>query len=141
MKNKKSPLEYGKLACKAIMQKYEAEKLPPEGVLFYHQGVLLSGMQNVYYLTKDKKYFDYIRKYADSEKPVVATVSKNGNMLNVKLINYIKFIDNPIESSKIGLRTCERLCKSLDIEFSYIEKKDKFTAELFIPIFKIVEKQ
>lgn len=85
--------------------------------------------------------FSNIRKYADIEKPVVATVSKNGNMLNVKLINYIKFIDNPIESSKIGLRTCERLCKSLDIEFSYIEKKDKFTAELFIPIVKIVEKQ
>ncbi len=85
--------------------------------------------------------FSNIRKYADIEKPVVATVSKNGNMLNVKLINYIKFIDNPIESSKIGLRTCERLCKSLDIEFAYTEKKDKFTAELFIPIVKIVEKQ
>ena len=85
--------------------------------------------------------FSNIRKYADGEKPVVATVSKNGNMLNVKLINYIKFIDNPIESSKIGLRTCERLCKSLDIEFAYTEKKDKFTAELFIPIVKIVEKQ
>mgnify|MGYP003294154402 FL=1 len=62
-------------------------------------------------------------------------------MLNVKLINYIKVVENPIESSKIGLRTCERLCKSLDIEFAYIEKKDKFTAELFIPIVKIVEKQ
>lgn len=83
--------------------------------------------------------FSNIRKYAESEKPVVATVTKNGSMLNVKLINYIRDIDNPVESSKIGLRTCERLCKSLDIEFSYSEKKDKFTAELFIPIVKIVE--
>ena len=83
--------------------------------------------------------FSNIRKYADLEKPVVATVTKNGEKLNVKLINYIRNIDNPIESSKIGLRTCERLCKSLDIEFSYSEKKDKFTAELFIPIVKIVE--
>lgn len=83
--------------------------------------------------------FSNIKKYADSEKPVVATVTKNGSMLNVKLINYIRDIDNPVESSKIGLRTCERLCKSLDIEFSYSEKKDKFTAELFIPIVKIVE--
>ena len=85
--------------------------------------------------------FSNIKKYADLEKPVVATVTKNGDMLNVKLINYIKVVENPIESSKIGLRTCERLCKSLDIEFAYIEKKDKFTAELFIPIVKIVEKQ
>lgn len=83
--------------------------------------------------------FSNIKKYADSEKPVLATVTKNGSMLNVKLINYIRNIDNPVESSKIGLRTCERLCKSLDIEFSYSEKKDKFTAELFIPIVKIVE--
>lgn len=83
--------------------------------------------------------FSNIKKYADSAKPVVATVTKNGSMLNVKLINYIRNIDNPVESSKIGLRTCERLCKSLDIEFSYSEKKDKFTAELFIPIVKIVE--
>ncbi len=83
--------------------------------------------------------FSNIKKYADLEKPVVATVTKNGNMLNVKLINYIKTINNPIESSKIGLRTCERLCKSLDIEFSYSEKKEKFTTELLIPIVKIVE--
>ena len=83
--------------------------------------------------------FSNIRKYADSTKPVVATVTKNGSMLNVKLINYIRNIDNPVESSKIGLRTCERLCKSLDIEFSYSEKKDKFIVELFIPIVKIVE--
>ncbi|MBR6552377.1 MAG: HAMP domain-containing histidine kinase [Clostridia bacterium] len=83
--------------------------------------------------------FSNIRKYADLEKPVVATVTKNGYMLNVKLINFIKIVDNPIESSKIGLRTCERLCKSLDIDFSYSEKKEKFTTELFIPIVKIVE--
>jgi signal transduction histidine kinase len=83
--------------------------------------------------------FSNIRKYADLEKPVVATVTKNGEKLNVKLINYIRNVDNPIESSKIGLRTCERLCKSLDIEFSYSEKKDKFTVELLIPIVKIVE--
>ena len=83
--------------------------------------------------------FSNIRKYANLEKPVVATVTKNGNMINVKLINYVKTIDNPIESSKVGLRTCERLCKSLDIEFSYLEKKDKFTTEMLIPIVKIVE--
>ena len=87
MKNKKSPLEYGKLACKAIMQKYEAEKLPPEGVLFYHQGVLLSGMQNVYYLTKDKKYFDYIRKYADS------VLGENGELIG--FVHELTTVDTP----------------------------------------------
>ena len=83
--------------------------------------------------------FSNIRKYADNEKPVVATITKNGDNLNVKLINYVRVVDNPVESSKIGLRTCERLCNSLGIDFAYTEKKDKFTAELFIPIVKIVE--
>ena len=84
--------------------------------------------------------FSNINKYADFKKPVVASVTKNGEFLNVKLINYIKEINNPVESSKIGLKTCERLCKSLNIEFSYTEKKDKFTAEMFVPIVKITEK-
>ena len=84
--------------------------------------------------------FSNINKYADLKKPVLASVTKNGEFLNLKLINYIKEINNPVESSKIGLKTCERLCKSLNIEFSYLEKKDKFTAEMRIPIVKITEK-
>ena len=83
--------------------------------------------------------FSNINKYADFSKPVVASVTKTGTVLDVKLINYKKDIENPVESSKIGLRTCERLCKSLDIEFAYSDKKDKFTAEMFIPIVKIAE--
>jgi len=73
--NNKKPIEYGRLACDAIMHKYKPEKLPPEGVLFYHQGVFLSGMQNIYYLTKDKKYFNYIKKYADS------VLGENGELM------------------------------------------------------------
>ena len=84
--------------------------------------------------------FSNINKYADLKKPVLASVTKNGEFLNLKLINYIKEINNPVESSKIGLKTCERLCKSLNIEFSYLEKKDKFTAEMRIPVVKITEK-
>ncbi|MBO7179789.1 MAG: HAMP domain-containing histidine kinase [Clostridia bacterium] len=84
--------------------------------------------------------FSNINKYGDLNNPVIASVTKNGQYINVKLINFIKEIDNPVESSKIGLKTCERLCKSLNIEFSYSEKKDKFTAEMLIPIVKIAEK-
>ncbi len=60
------PIEYGELACKALMHMYKPEDLPPKGVLFYHQGVFLSGMQNVYLLTEKKEYFDYIKTYVDS---------------------------------------------------------------------------
>ena len=84
--------------------------------------------------------FSNINKYADLEKPVMASVTKKGNAVNVKLVNYVKATDH-VESSKIGLKTCERLCKSLNIEFSYTERKDKFTTEMSIPIVKITEKE
>ena len=67
-------LSLGIKACEALMNKYEAEKLPPVGTLFYHQGVFLSGMQNIYYLTKDRRFFDYIKKYVDS------VIGKNGEL-------------------------------------------------------------
>ena len=60
------PLKYGKLACEAIMKQYVPKELPPKGALFYHQGVFLSGMQQIYKLTGEKKYFDYVKAYIDS---------------------------------------------------------------------------
>ena len=71
----KKPIEYGMKACDTIMQMYVPKKLPPERVLFYHQGVFLSGMQNIYYLTGEKKYFNYIKEYAD------AVLGENGELI------------------------------------------------------------
>ena len=71
----KTPLEYGKLACDAFIHKYEPEMLPPVGSLFYHQGVCLSGMQRIYLLTGDKKYFNYIKDYVDS------VIGPNGELI------------------------------------------------------------
>lgn len=62
----KKPLEYGIEACEALMRRFKPTELPPVGTLFYHQGVALSGMQQIYFLTGDKKYFDYIKSYVDS---------------------------------------------------------------------------
>lgn len=61
-----TPLEYGKLACNAIMNTFAPEDLPPKGVFFYHQGVFLSGMERIYELSGEEKYFEYIKKYVDS---------------------------------------------------------------------------
>ena len=58
---KNSALKYAIQACEAIMAKYTPEELPPRGCFFYHQGVFLSGMERVYELTGDRKYFDYIK--------------------------------------------------------------------------------
>lgn len=62
---KHSALEYAAQACEAIMTKYSPQELPPKGSFFYHQGVFLSGMERLYELTGDKKYFHYIKEYVD----------------------------------------------------------------------------
>ena len=74
---KKRPVEYAKEACDAIMHQYEAQKLPPEGIFFYHQGVFLSGMEHTFRLTKEKKYFEYIKDYVDH------VIGKNGELYGV----------------------------------------------------------
>ncbi|MBQ4161253.1 MAG: glycoside hydrolase family 88 protein [Clostridia bacterium] len=70
----KTPLEYGMLACDALMRMYAPEKLPPENKFFYHQGVFLSGMQNIYALSGEEKYFDYVKAYCDS------LIDENGDL-------------------------------------------------------------
>ena len=62
----KTPLWYGEQMCRTMMKQYAPEELPPKGAFFYHQGVFLSGMQNVYELTKNEDYFSYAKAYVDS---------------------------------------------------------------------------
>ena len=73
----KSPLEFAKQGCEAIMHKYLPQDLPPRGALFYHQGVFLSGMQRLYSICGDKKYFEYIKSYIDS------VIGENGEVFGI----------------------------------------------------------
>ena len=75
------PIEYAQEMCGAIMHMYEPEDLPPKGAFFYHQGVFLSGMQQVYKYTGDKKYFNYIKRYVDS------VIDKNGEIVGYEMEN------------------------------------------------------
>ena len=78
MKEKeKTPLYYGEEACKAIMNTYAPEKLPPSPCFFYHQGVFLSGMQQIYRLSGKQEYFDYVKAYVDS------VIGPNGELMGI----------------------------------------------------------
>lgn len=70
----KTALDYGKECCDALMKQYKPQLLPPEGSFFYIQGVFLSGMQNIYSLCNEEKYFDYVKAYVDS------TIGENGEI-------------------------------------------------------------
>lgn len=73
----KTALDYAKEACDALVFKYSPERLPPERTLFYHQGVFLSGMERVYKLCQDKKYFNYIKEYID------CVIGENGEIYGI----------------------------------------------------------
>lgn len=63
----KTSLTYANEACDVIIKKFIPEDLPPKHRFHYHQGVFLSGMQNVYHLTRDEKYYDYIKSWVDTK--------------------------------------------------------------------------
>lgn len=73
----KTPLEYGEMGCRALMHQYTPENLPPKGSMFYHQGVFLSGMQQIYLIGGNKEYFNYIKEYCD------CVIGKNGEIYGI----------------------------------------------------------
>ena len=77
MKCDRTPLDYARMAAEAIMYKFAPEELPPKGVLFYHQGVFLSGVQSLYTLSGEEKYFNYVKDYVDS------VIGENGELQGI----------------------------------------------------------
>ena len=61
-----SALYYAKKSCDTMMRKFAAPDLPPVAKFHYHQGVFLSGMQKVYHVCKEEKYYNYIKEWVDS---------------------------------------------------------------------------
>lgn len=58
-------LMYAELGADTIMSKYTPAELPPKHRFHYHQGVFLTGVERVYALTKQDKYYDYIKAWVD----------------------------------------------------------------------------
>ena len=64
--DKEKPINCVFFACDTLMTKFEdVMTLPPANKFHYHQGVFLSGMEQAYLLTKEKKYNDYIKAWVD----------------------------------------------------------------------------
>jgi unsaturated rhamnogalacturonyl hydrolase len=61
-----SPIEWAEKACEALMFKFEPEQLPPDR-FHYHQGVFLSGMEKCWRQTGNDKYYDYMKRWVDSQ--------------------------------------------------------------------------
>ena len=58
-------LDYAKAGADTMLRKYSIEDLPPKNRFHYHQGVFLSGVERIYFLSKEEKYQKYIKDWMD----------------------------------------------------------------------------
>ena len=63
--NGKALRETALSACETMMRTYTPQNLPPAGRFYYHQGVFLSGMLEIYRLTGQTGLFDYVKAWVD----------------------------------------------------------------------------
>ena len=74
-----------------------------------------------------------IKKYADPSHPVIAVCELDDGSFSVCVSNAVSRSMNKVESTKIGLRTCERILETMGGKFETDNTGDWFTAELILP--------
>ena len=99
-------------------------------------------MEDGYMMTTDvamlKRVIDNmvsnIKKYADRERPVVMLTERKDKKVSVTVSNSISSRRSTTESTKIGLRTCEKIMQALGGSFSTIHEEEHFAAEFTLPL-------
>lgn len=79
--------------------------------------------------------FSNVRKYADKESPVGILRNVENGRLHITISNAICLKQQPVESNKIGLQTCQKLLESMGGEFRKTQTESSFTAEVILPIY------
>lgn len=78
-----TPIEYAKASIATMMRKFKGEELPPAKRFHYHQGVFLSGVNEIAELLDDEEtvkcYKDYIKAYVDG------CIGEDGTLLQCDL--------------------------------------------------------
>lgn len=79
--------------------------------------------------------FSNLRKYAHPEKPILITEKAENSTITVTVRNYLSKAAGQVESTKIGLKTCEKLLDAMGGCFRQSRGEDTFTAEVVLPLF------
>ena len=74
-----------------------------------------------------------IKKYADPALPVVFMSELSEGMLSITVSNRISRSMDRVESTKIGLRTCEKIMQAMSGSFTVRTDADHFAAEIKLP--------
>ncbi len=83
--------------------------------------------------------FSNIEKYADPGRPVSIEQKLEGDCIRVSLHNFVPHNPNPVESTNIGLKTCESGAAAHGGRFTGREEDGVFTAELILPLDEALE--
>ena len=75
-----------------------------------------------------------IKKYADPAGPIMILSEVRDGMLTVCFSNRIAPLRDRVESTHIGLRTCEKIMSQLSGSFTTRSDEDHFAAELSLPV-------
>lgn len=77
-----------------------------------------------------------VKKYADKSRPVLVISELEGDHLSLCISNYIARSMDKVESTKIGLRTCEKILHHMGGSFTCTRDEEHFAAEFTIPVAK-----
>ena len=75
-----------------------------------------------------------VKKYADPDAPVVALSELKDGQLSLCLSNTVSRTVARRESTKIGLRTCEKILSAMGGSFRTVSDGEHFAAEMALPV-------
>lgn len=75
-----------------------------------------------------------IKKYADREFPVVFLTELGDGVLSVSVSNHVSRSMDKVESTKIGIRTCEKIMDHMGGSFTVTRDEVQFAARFCLPV-------
>ncbi len=78
--------------------------------------------------------YSNVCKYADPDRPVNVLIENQDGFLAIYVSNYVKSQTNRVESNRIGLKTCEKLVRTMGGKFQNKKDGDSFVVEITLPL-------
>ena len=143
-------LVYGSSEIKTEILEYNAQIFVPQ-LLGDYLNILESNNVQIDFTFEDYPYtlrtdvttlqhvfdnvFSNVRKHGDLTRPVTIHVGRHeDDYIHVTVSNYIPEISPNVESTNVGLRTCEKLMEILDGAFTHKSDDSIFTVDVAIPL-------
>lgn len=77
--------------------------------------------------------FSNIMKYADKNEAIIIVAELREGSIHLEIVNWIPSERKKVESTRIGLKTCLKICNDLGGSFSYEETETTFSTRIDLP--------